>query len=192
MRVRFDFYMLGSICASSYALESVRRQVCNGKTLREEKTQAHFKSGAPGAFFSLTDPGGGAHYCARKKKRRETQARETRSPDAGEIFTAGCTARRFDGDGCTLVAQLAAQRLWKSDRWHIGLALPRRTEELPPDSLRKAPPSPCTATHPAFLITHTSHSQSARKQRSALSIQKRWYGTKSEFQNGVRTVSMPP
>lgn len=42
VRVSLIFFSSGkSICASSYALESVRWQVCNGKTLKEEKTQAH-------------------------------------------------------------------------------------------------------------------------------------------------------
>jgi len=87
VRVRFDFYMLGSICASSYALESVRRQVCNGKTLREEKTQAHFKSGAPGAFFSLTDPGGGALLRAKKKAARDTGSRDTEPGRGRNIYS---------------------------------------------------------------------------------------------------------
>lgn len=102
VRVRFDFYMLGSICASSYALESVRRQVCNGKTLREEKTQAHFKSGAPGAFFSLTDPGVGALLRAKKKSgarhrlaRHGARTREKYLQSAAQLVDSTATAAHW-------------------------------------------------------------------------------------------------
>jgi len=57
---------------------------------------------------------------------------------------AGLAAARHVGDmycrlhssRCTLIAQLAAQHRAESDRWLIGLALPGRTDELLPDSLR--------------------------------------------------------